>query len=246
MYWLILIVLATILYIYFFGIGVEGLDLPSIFQNLQANGFDGIAVDNAYTNTKCVKDDLPLVRFYPTANPATLRCLSVDGQNCITRQSIGVPSNYTCDDSAQNVNKYLSADGIRTVNINKTTPLAKVYYDYENLKSINLSNPTGNINVSFLTCTPDGLKNPNHWCGQTWSAINSQCSGPKGLYGEYNSICKNLPLYLNNPNVGTNVTVTNYSAISQNLQQALAAQNTARQTNVAAVSGRAALLARKL
>jgi hypothetical protein len=71
-----------------------------------------------------------------------------------------------------------------------------------------------NKNVKFLTCTPDGLKNPNHWCGQIWNKIQPQCSTERGKYGEYQTICENVPKHMSGPSVGKDVIEMSYLDIA--------------------------------
>jgi len=199
----------------------------------QREGLDNVlAVENAFTDTRCINDNLPLLRFYPHDNPNTFRCLSVDGQTCINRQSLAIPSDYTCNDARKNVNFYLTTDGLRNVNVNKSLPISKVFNDFENIRLLPANNPLLNKNIKYLTCTPDGLKNPNHWCGQVWNTIKSECDTPRGKFGEFKPICDNLPSYIAGAQVGTNVIETNYETIAANQKTAMEQMQNARQANL--------------
>jgi hypothetical protein len=217
--------------------------------------FSGLVVENAFSDTKCVDDALPLVKFYPRSDgqsfaPYTFRCLSIDGKECINRENLDVPKleknnkgkydGYHCTDtmvngqSVRNVNFYLSRDGLVQANPQRSKYLtgqqvgktAKAFFDFDYLTQ-NDAFFTGpkvkvqkNTNVKYLTCTPDGLKNPDHWCGKVWNKILPQCSTERGKYGEYQTICQNVPKYMSEPNVGKDVIEMSYQDIAN--QQILA------------------------
>jgi hypothetical protein len=196
-------------------------------------GLDAMIVENAFTDTKCIQDDLPLIRFYKDPNSTinalhTFRCLTSDGTNCIDRTTVGVPSNYACSNAKKNVNYYLSVDGIRNVRVNPNLPISKVYNDFENLRLLDTTNPKLNKNMAYLTCTADGLKDNSHWCGKVWNKINAQCNDPIGKFGEYQDICKNVPSFVQTPSKGYNVDITNYSQIAQFQKNAVAASQAKR------------------
>lgn len=212
-------------FVYIFGI----LLIIYYFSVDKNESFQAVVVENAYSDTRCIDDKLPLIRFYPRENPNTFRCLSVDGEKCIDRNTVGVPSDYQCNDSKKNVNFYLTTDGIRNVRVNPNLPISKVFNDFENLKS----NPeNANKNIKYMTCTPDGLKDGDHWCGKTWNTINDQCDKPKGKFGEYQSICKNLPDYLKSQDVGHPTIDESYATIAQNQKQAILATQQKRSANI--------------
>jgi hypothetical protein len=193
--------------------------------------FDGLLVENAFSDTKCVSDDLPLVKFHPRDAPNTFRCLSVDGVNCMDRNTVGIPAAYTCNDARKNVNFYLTVDGLRNVKVNPNLPISKVFNDFENLRLLPESDGKLNKNMKYLTCNPDGLSDPNHWCGKLWNKINSQCSTPKGKYGEYQGVCKSIPQFINGGNVGAAVQVVGYETIAANQKAAVLATQNARRAN---------------
>jgi hypothetical protein len=194
--------------------------------------FLGVDVENAFTNTRCVDDDLPLVRFYPDDTPNTFRCLTTDGTNCITRTALSVPQEYQCDNSQKNVNYFLTTDGLRNVRVNPSLPISRVFNDFENLRLLNTTDPSFNNNIKFLTCTPDGLKNPNHWCGKVWNKISSQCNTPRGKFGEYSGVCKTIPTYMNTANAGTPVQVMSAIQIAAAQKKAIANMDSARANNI--------------
>lgn len=222
-------------------------------EGLQATEPPMIIVDNAFTDTKCVSDNLPLLRFHPRENPNTFRCLSVDGQNCINRNSLAIPSTIPCKDvtkycdmskasasdawctqevngqnvSIKGVNNWLSKDAVRNAKANPSVPVSKAFQDYENLRSLAPNDPALNKNVKLLTCTPDGLSNPNHWCGQVWNTINSECNTPRGQHGEYKTLCdtaQGVPSFINSSRVGRDVDTIDYLQIAA--AQARAVQDT--------------------
>lgn len=211
--------------------------------------FSGLVVENAFSDTRCVDDALPLVKFHPRPDgqvfaPHTFRCLSIDGKNCITRDSLKVPKlgknsrgrydGYHCTNtmvegqSVRNVNFYLSRDGLVQTNPQRSHYLAgrpvsetaKAFFDFDYLTQQDdffdgsRVKVQKNKNIKYLTCTPDGLKNPNHWCGQIWNNISPQCSTERGKFGEYQAICKNVPVYMAGTNVGSDVTEMSYLDIA--------------------------------
>lgn len=198
-------------------------------------GLDAVTVENAYTDTICVHDSLPLVKLHPRDSPKTFRCLSVDGTNCITRDSLSVPADYSCNNTKKNVNTYLSVDGMRNIKVNPNLPISKVFNDFENLRTLPSNDPKINKNIKYLTCTPDGLRDPNHWCGKLWNQVQSECSGPRGQYGDYRNICMGAPEYMTQPASGNAVDTTSFSDIATAQKAAQTQSNNAR---AAVIKGR--------
>lgn len=195
--------------------------------------FDQVNVQNAFSGLKCIGDDLPLVRY--VKDDSSFQCISHDGTNCVDRQYLGIPKQYSCYESANNVNKYLSADGIRTVNVDKTTPLAMVYDDFERLsKGDNLSS-----NIKYFTCTPDGLSNKNHWCGKVWNKIDTaECSKPEVEYNQFANVCKNVRLFVKQPKLGKDVDVTSAEEIADAQLAAVRLTQSTRASNPALLNAR--------
>jgi hypothetical protein len=198
-------------------------------KKYRTENLSAVTVENAYSDTVCVKDDLPLVRLHPRDNPRTFRCLSIDGTNCVTRNSLAVPDDYSCNNTRKNVNRYLSVDGIRNVRVNPNLPISKVFNDFENLRTLPANDPRINTNISYLTCTQEGLKDPNHWCGKLWSQIESECSGPRGRFGDYRNICIAAPQFMSTQNPsGNKIEIMSSSEIAQAQKNAQSQSNNAR------------------
>lgn len=229
--------------------------------------FSGLIVENAFTDTKCVDDTLPLLKFHPRSKmnetdidaPHTFRCLSLDGTTCIDRNNLDIPaltpngkggySGYHCtntmegDKSVKNVNFYLSRDGIVQANPQRSkylkgqqvTKTAKAFFDFDYLTQPDtfFTPPSvkvlQNKNVKYLTCTQDGIRNPNHWCGKIWNKIQPQCETEKGKYGEYQSICKNVPKFLSTTSQTPGVFVTEMSSDEISTNQKLAREEQQKQ-----------------
>ncbi len=199
------------------------------FNNAQTTK---LVVENAFSDTRCIEDNLPLVRFHPRETPNTFRCLSVDGSTCIDRNTVAVPAEYPCKDARKNVNYFLTVDGLRNAKVNPNLPISKVFNDFEKLGLLPDDHPSLNKNVKFMTCTPDGLKDENHWCGQVWNTINAQCNTPRGRFGEFAGVCKEVPNYINSGDVGTPVVEQNYTDIARNQKAAMAQTQSTRASNV--------------
>lgn len=188
--------------------------------------FNGTQVVNAFSDTKCVDDSLPLVNFEESK---TFRCLSTDGLNCIDRNSVGIPQEYPCSNAKKNANFYLSVDGLRNIRVNPNLNISKIYNDFENLRVLPLDDPKINKNVKYLTCTGQGLSDTNHWCGKLWDKVKSQCDLPIGKFGEYKNLCKNIPNYIiANENPDKKVVEFDYQQISDDQKKAVEYQKSIR------------------
>jgi hypothetical protein len=134
---------------------------------------DATVSTNPFSDLRCIGDNLPIVRILDNK---TFQCLSRDNTNCMMRSDFNLSDNVKCGD----VNTTLVKE-IR----NKNSPVTRVYKDLDQ-----------NTNYSLLTCNPQGLNNPDHWCGKLWSNIKDRCNKPEGKYGALSSPCKQIPLFL--------------------------------------------------
>lgn len=171
---------------------------------------NAIIAGNAFTDLRCIDDSKPLVRIIDSK---TFQCLSKDGTNCLMRNDFGVPPNINCRD----INGFL-VRSIRDIR----SPSRKVFDELESKTNYNL-----------LTCNPDGLKNTNHWCGQMWSDIrDNRCQSPDGKFGFLSTPCKQMPEYVNSPNMGQDTSIITSSDIITSKQQQRRATNVARSRNL--------------
>lgn len=188
--------------------------------------FNGTQVINAYSDTKCIDDTLPLVSY---KDAKTFQCLSIDGINCIDRNSVGIPQEYPCSNAKKNANFYLSVDGLRNIRVNPDLNISKIYNDFENLRILPLDDPKVNKNIKFLTCTGQGLSDSSHWCGKLWNKVKSDCDLPIGKFGEYKNLCKNIPTFITaNENNDKKVLEMDYQQIANDQKQAVEYQKSIR------------------
>ena len=140
---------------------------------------DAVIVTNAFSDLRCVSDKenntLPIIRVIDNK---TFQCLSKnkdDTTNCMIKDDFKIPNNISCNF----VNQYLSKDGVR----NKTLPTRGVFDTLEST-----------VNYNLLTCTQDGLKDPNHWCGKLYKTVlDEKCPSTEGKFGVWANPCKQMP-----------------------------------------------------
>lgn len=190
-------------------------------------GFDGKAVENAYSGMTCIRNDLPIVRIQDNK---TFECLSIDGTNCLDRSSLQVPNDYVCSDGQKNVNKFLTTDGLRNVRINPTLKISQVFNDFENLRLLNDNDTKLNRNIKLMTCTPEGLQDSNHWCGKVWNHLQTtECSRKDAKFRSYRDVCKKVPEFIgSSTGSGSPVVETNYDTIARVQKAAVQATQSAR------------------
>jgi len=171
--------------------------------------FEGEVVENAYSNMFCLDDSLPLTRFIENK---TFQCISRDGTNCATRDTLAVPSNVICT----KVNEYLSKDGIRDIK----SQTRAVFDEFESGK---------NNNMKLFTCNRDALSDPTHWCGKLWNKLNTQeCNRPDAQFRPYANQCKNIKTFLTTPLTGQKVSIKNNADIQLQKAAQKAASNIIR------------------
>lgn len=157
-------------------------------------GLDAVIVTNAFSDLRCISDNLPIVRLIDNKS---IQCLSKsqgDTQNCMMRGDLKIPDNVKCND----INTYLVKE-IR----NRNSPVRAVYDKLER-----------DIDYNLLTCHQDGLNNASHWCGQTYNVIkNEKCPSNEGKYGVWVNPCKQMPEYAALPSVGSDTMTTTRSEI---------------------------------
>lgn len=167
---------------------------------------NAIIAGNAFTDLRCIDNSQPIVRIIDSK---TFQCLSKDGTNCLKRDDYGIPPNINCRD----INGFL----VKSIRDMKSSS-RKVFDELENKTNYNL-----------LTCTPDGLNNENHWCGQMWKDIrDNRCQTPDGKFGFLSSPCKQMPEYINSADVGQNTSIITSSEIIASKQRQRQATNLAR------------------
>lgn len=154
---------------------------------------DAVIVTNAFSNLRCVSDKenntLPIIRVIDNK---TFQCLSKnkdDTTNCMIKDDFQIPNNISCNF----VNQYLSKDGVR----NKKLPTRRVFDTLES-----------SVNYNLLTCTQDGLKDPNHWCGKLYKIVSEEkCPSTEGKFGVWANPCKQMPEFVSREPVGSNTTI---------------------------------------
>jgi hypothetical protein len=163
-------------------------------ENLEA-----VIQTNPFSNLRCIDDSQPIIRFIDSE---TVQCLSKDNQNCLFRKDFGIPDNIKCND----INTYLVKE-IR----NLTSKPRQVFDDLEK-----------NTNYSLLTCNPDGMNNPNHWCGKIFNNILQQkCIDkngkptPEARFGYLKEPCIQIPIYAKSNILGKDVNITSSQEIIQ-------------------------------
>jgi len=164
-------------------------------------GLDAVMVTNAFSDLRCISDNLPIVRLIDNKS---IQCLSKSGsdtQNCMMRGDLKIPANVKCND----INTYLVKE-IR----NKNSPVRGVYDTLER-----------DVDYNLLTCNPDGLNDAGHWCGQTYNVIkNEKCTSNEGKYGVWVNPCKQMPEYAALPPAGSSALTTTRSEILEARAQA--------------------------
>ena len=153
------------------------------------------AMENAYTNIHCVREDLPLVKLRTNS----IACLSKDGSNCFSRSDLQVPAEYACTDSRDSVNNYLSKDGIRDKSKYSRTV-------FDNLMSGGYHN---------IECDYTALRDPNHWCGKVYQAVQDRCANKSDIERSTDRLCnKDIFTYYNNKRTDNPTNSTFYSPTS--------------------------------
>lgn len=162
--------------------------------NYKKEGLDAVMVTNAFSDLRCLSNNLPIVRIIDNK---TLQCLSKsedDTTNCLTRTDLAINPSVKCND----INTHLVKE-IR----NKNSPVRKVYDKLER-----------EVNYNLLTCNPDGLNDGNHWCGQLYNVVkNEKCTSNEGKFGLWVNPCKQMPEYAELPGKGVNTFTTTRSQI---------------------------------
>lgn len=160
-------------------------------ENLEA-----VIQTNSFSNLRCIDDSQPIIRFI---NSETVQCLSKDGSTCLLRQDFGVTDNVKCND----INTHLVKE-IRNINSGPR----KVFDDLEK-----------HTNYNLLTCTPDGINDPNHWCGSIVDTIlNKKCT-PESRFGYLKEPCSKIPVFSKSTPTGKNFNIITSQEILQAKQK---------------------------
>ncbi|NBO99294.1 MAG: hypothetical protein EBU90_04095 [Proteobacteria bacterium] len=153
------------------------------------------AMENAYTNIHCVREDLPLIKLRPNS----IACLSKDGSKCFSRSDLQVPADYACNDSQKSVNNYLSKDGIRDKSKYSRTM-------FDDLMSGGYHN---------IECDYSALHDSNHWCGKVYQAVQDRCATKSEIERMSDRLCnKDLFTYYNTKRTDNPTNSTFYSPTS--------------------------------
>lgn len=175
----------------------------------QKENLDAVMVTNAFSDLRCISDNLPIVRLI---DKKSVQCLSKsenDTENCLMRSDLGIDPKIKCND----INTYLVKE-IR----NQKSPVRKVY---DNLEK--------NVNYNLITCNPDGLNNSDNWCGKTFNVIKDEkCTSTDGKYGFWVEPCKQMPEYASLPPKGTNTFITTRDQILEAREEAKLENDLAR------------------
>jgi len=176
-------------------------------ENLEA-----VIQTNAFSDLRCIDDSQPIIRFI---NSETVQCLSKDGSNCLFRKDFGISDDVKCND----INTHLVKE-IRNINSGPR----KVFDDLEQ-----------NTNYNLLTCTPDGMNNPNHWCGSMFNTIsNKKCIDANGKpttesrFGYLKDPCSKIPIFSKSTPIGANFNITTSQEIIAAKQKQKQSVNQAR------------------
>lgn len=173
-------------------------------QTYSKENLEAVISGNAFTDLRCLDDSLPIYRFInKSKDTQTFQCLSKDKINCMVRSDFNVDKNVKCQD----INTYLVKE-IRNAN----SPVRQVYNDLQN-----------NTNYNLLSCTPDSMNKPGHWCNNMFnnltSKTNSKCYDSTGnktndfKYGYLSTPCKNIPAFANSTKVNKDVEIIDREAI---------------------------------
>lgn len=128
-------------------------------ENLDNSTDTIVGMENAYTNIHCLSPELPAIKL----GKNSIACLtdnSGDESKCFKYADFDVPANFQCTNSRNNLNTYLSKDGLRN-----TSSKARQIFDGL------MKNGYHNIE-----CNKDAFDDPTHWCSQVKQAIDQRCS----------------------------------------------------------------------
>ena len=82
---------------------------------------------------------------------------------------------------------------------------------------------------NLLTCYPDGLKNPDHWCGKLNKKIQDEkCKSNEGKFGFWKTPCEKMPEYISSEPQGKNLLITTPNDIRASRQAAQKQTQSAR------------------
>lgn len=157
---------------------------------------DAVVVTNAFSDLRCISDELPIVRLIDNK---AVQCLSKRGddtQNCMMRSDFGIASNIKCND----INTHL----VKQIR-DKNSPVTKVY---NNLES--------NVDYNLLTCNPEAMNDSSHWCGKIYNNVkNVKCPSNEGKFGFWVNPCKQMPEYASGTPKGSLTSIVNKEQILQ-------------------------------
>lgn len=157
---------------------------------------DAVVVTNAFSDLRCVSDDLPIVRLIDNKSVQCLSKSENDTENCMMRSDFAIGSNIKCND----INTHL----VKQIR-DKNSPVTKVYNNLESKTDYNL-----------LTCNPEAMNDSSHWCGKIYNVVkNDKCNSNEGKYGLWVNPCKQMPEYAASTPKGSKTLIVNKSQILQ-------------------------------
>ncbi|NBU34009.1 hypothetical protein EB118_03565 [bacterium] len=177
--------------------------------------FEATIVQNPFTDLMCITDDLKGdfndVPVFRIKNEGTFECLSRDGKSCLMRNNFDIPSDARCT-------TFFGKDGIR----NLSGRNKEIFDEFERG-----SNPNG----SFLSCSPDSIKNTGHWCGKLSETFLKECKSNVGFKSKYNYTCEDINRYKAKEMVNREYNVISRDQIQANRQKAIQATQSVRSGN---------------
>ena len=172
-------------------------------------------VMNAFTGLHCYDNNLPII----SVNSGTFTCISKDGKNCLMRNDLKIPDTILCknsEDKDNNVNLYLSKDGIRQLAGGSTNPNTK-----------DIFNDLDSNGYYTIQCNQTAINTPGHWCNSMYDKVDTMCNSftdqfTKSMYTECDG---SLATFKNSTPKDNSLTVSTLYKTGDNALQILTCQN---------------------
>lgn len=168
----------AVLYFLFKRTGNSTENLDDTSANTTTTPQTIFGVRNAFTGLHCYDNNLPIV----SVDSGILSCISKDGKNCLMRNELKIPDTVLCknsEDKNNNVNTYLSKDGIRQVAGGSDNPNTK-----------DIFNDLDSNGYYTIQCNQTALNTSGHWCNSIYNTVDTMCNSldpiSKSLYTECN------------------------------------------------------------